>query len=160
MYHVVRGDDLEVLEGFVAEQVTAGYQATQLYRLGENTWEVTLWQSISSDLGRTGMESRCAATGTTYRFMQIEHVLHENETHDERGAINSSATPDGSLYVPVQLKEDTKEDDRLLVMFPDQCNHGVTICTECAGSWEIDYEVRYSDTEAGRELSEQRAAQP
>ena len=35
----------------------------------------------------------------------------------------------------------------------NQCNHGVTICEECAATWETDYTVRYWATKGGRTLA-------
>ena len=35
---------------------------------------------------------------------------------------------------------------------PKFCNHGVTICEECAMSWSWDYEIYFDSTEGGRRL--------
>ncbi len=155
--HSVRSSDLDVLKGFSATQVADGYQATEPFAAHDDTWVITLWRSITSDLGRTEIQARCDAAGLAYDRMGTEHVMHDTELHDEEGAIKPSATPEGTVYVSVQCKE-TKDNGRLLLLLPEQCNHGLTICTECAGSWEVDYEVRYSDTEAGRELAGLRPA--
>ncbi|NQE91706.1 hypothetical protein [Nocardia terpenica] len=86
----------------------------------------------------------------------IEHVMRDNATHDDRGAVKQSAKLSGADYVSVQCNS-TGRIGRLLLMDPDRCNHGITVCRECVGSWEIDYDVRYSSNQAGRELSAQHA---
>ncbi|MEG8179379.1 hypothetical protein GZH49_12660 [Nocardia terpenica] len=93
----------------------------------------------------------------TYMRESIEHVMRDNATHDDRGAVKSSAKLSGADYVSVQCNSTGRGSAGLLLMDPGRCNHGITVCRECVGSWEIDYTVRYSNTQAGRELSAQRA---
>ncbi|WP_280272597.1 hypothetical protein [Nocardia wallacei] len=154
--HVVRGSDLGVLTDFAARHVADGYQATEPWAVGESGWVLSIRQSAAPDLGRTEIEARCAAAGLTYLREDIDHVMRDNATHDDEGAIKLSARLSGKVYVSVRSKDDSTL-GKLLLMSPAECNHGVTICRECAGSWEIDYEVRYSATKAGRELARQRA---
>ncbi len=113
-------------------------------------------RSAAADLGRGEIEARCATAGLTYVGEETEHIMQDTDIHDTQGAVKLSAEPSGALFVPVRLKGD-RTSGKLLFMTPEECNHGVTICRECALSWEIDYEVGYASTEAGRELSRQRA---
>ncbi|WP_280266106.1 hypothetical protein [Nocardia wallacei] len=153
--HTVRGSDLDTLTGFATRHTADGYEATEPRAVRENEWALSIRRSANSDLGPEEIETRCAAAGIIYERKETEHVMRDNATHDSHGAIKLSAKPSGADYVVVRDK-DAPESGKLLLMTPDKCNHGVTICRECADSWEIDYEVRYSDTIAGRELSRQR----
>ncbi|MFF0492906.1 hypothetical protein ACFYTQ_28090 [Nocardia sp. NPDC004068] len=154
--HMVRGDDLGVLTDFAARHVTHGYETSGPWEAGEGRWEVLLSQSLASDLGREEIEARCAAAGLTYMGTATEHLMHDTATHDSQGVIKLSAKLGGSVYVSVCDKY-AKTVGRVWLRSPDTCNHGVTICHQCAESWEIDYDVLYSKTQAGRKLSQQRA---
>ncbi|WP_280387257.1 hypothetical protein [Nocardia wallacei] len=154
--HTVHGSDREELAGFAARHLADGYQAAEPWSAGENLWVLSMWRSVTSDLGRREIEARCAAAGITYMREDTEHVMRDTATHDTQGAVKSSAKLSGNSYVSVRCRT-TRARGKLLFMATDECNHGITICTECAESWEIDYEVRYSSTKAGRELSRQRA---
>ncbi|KZM74578.1 hypothetical protein AWN90_21070 [Nocardia terpenica] len=152
----MRSSDLEALTGFVAAKVAEGYQAGDPFVAYEDKWQVSIWRSAPADPGRVEIEAQCTAVGITYMRESIEHVMRDNATHDDRGAIKLSARLSGADYVSVQCNS-TGRIGRLLLMDPGRCNHGITVCRECVGSWEIDYDVRYSSTQAGRELSAQRA---
>ncbi|WP_280255327.1 hypothetical protein [Nocardia wallacei] len=149
--HTVRGD-LDVLTGFAAEQqVTEGYRATKPWAAGEHRWALELWRSTACGLGRTEIEDRCAQLGLVYVRQDIEHVMRDTLSHDDRGALKPGARLPGGAYVTVVCNE-TGEIGKVLVVEPNWCNHGITICRECAESWETDHTVRYTNTEGGRAL--------
>ncbi|GAB2709522.1 hypothetical protein [Nocardia thraciensis] len=154
--HTVRGSDLGVLTDFAARHIADGYEAIEPLAVRENLWELSMWRSMRSDLGRPEIEARCAAAGITYEREETRHVMRDNAIHDSDGAIKLSAKLGGAMYVSVRSKDDAHI-SKVLFMTPENCNHGVTICRECAEGWEIDYVVRYSRTEGGRKLARQRA---
>ncbi|MFF2085430.1 hypothetical protein ACFVVM_16775 [Nocardia sp. NPDC058176] len=80
-------------------------------------------------------------------------IMHDTKGHDETGAIKPGAMLSGNAYVSVQLRDTDEAPGRVwLVMRPDKCNHGITICPDCAESWELDYLVNYEYTAGGRRL--------
>jgi len=89
-------------------------------------------------------------------------VDRECKTHDEEGAVKDDAKLSGSTYVSIRLRGEDhlgrSAIGRLLIRDPLYCAHGVTICVECADSWEIDYSVYYDRTAGGRRLADARAA--
>ncbi|GAB2709518.1 hypothetical protein [Nocardia thraciensis] len=155
--HTVRCCDLGELSAFAARHIAEGYRAADPWAGRDNAWVLCMWRSVTFDLGRREIEDRCSAAGITYEREDTEHIMRDTAAHDDRGAVRTSAKLSGNAYVSIRCR-DTRVFGRLLLMAPHICNHGVTICTECAESWELDYEVRYSSTIAGRELSGQRAS--
>ncbi|MEG8179286.1 hypothetical protein GZH49_12180 [Nocardia terpenica] len=85
-------------------------------------------------------------------------LMKDTTTHDVEGAIKRGASISGHQYVSVKLRDEPSEMGRLLFMQPDKCNHGITICRECAHSWEWDYLVYYNCTAAGRRLRDEIAS--
>ncbi|MBH0777688.1 hypothetical protein [Nocardia bovistercoris] len=79
--------------------------------------------------------------------------MKRTKTHDEYGAVAEGATLSGNTYVSLRSREGTAC-GRVLLMTPQKCNHGITICERCADSWEIDHVVHYARTAAGRALRE------
>ncbi|MFE3317536.1 hypothetical protein [Nocardia sp. NPDC059195] len=82
------------------------------------------------------------------------HVMRDTQGHDDTGAIKVGVAFSGNAYVSIQLRDADDQPGRLLIMEPNKCNHGITICRECANSWEIDYLVEYFRTAGGRRLHE------
>ncbi|UGT53986.1 hypothetical protein [Nocardia asteroides] len=81
--------------------------------------------------------------------------MKNNRTHDEFGAIKPEAKLSGIAYVVVTLRDTDDPSGRILLMpNPDRCNHGYTICVECADSWELDHHLHYELTGGGRRLRE------
>ncbi|QBS41350.1 hypothetical protein [Nocardia sp. CS682] len=58
--------------------------------------------------------------------------MKDTKTHDAEGAVKLGAKLSGNTYVSVQLRTDGYETGKLLLMQPRTCNHGVTICRDCA----------------------------
>ncbi|WP_280373203.1 hypothetical protein [Nocardia wallacei] len=154
--HTVRGD-LEVLTGFAAAWVTEGYRAVEPWSAGESLWALSVWRSVGTDRGRTVIEADCARLGIVYVRQDIEHVMRDTAAHDDLGAIKPGVQLTGSSYVPMICKS-TGQRGRALFMEPDRCNHGITICRECAESWDLDHTVQYPNTEGGRTLFSQLGA--
>lgn len=86
------------------------------------------------------------------------HWMKDNQSHDETGAVKLNAKLSSNVYVSVRLRDEPAETGQLLLMAADKCNHGITICPECAEGWEWDYIVHYDRTQAGRKLLELRKA--
>ncbi|MFF0532696.1 hypothetical protein ACFYT3_30515 [Nocardia amikacinitolerans] len=83
------------------------------------------------------------------------HQMTDTHSHDEYGAIKPGAKLSGNDYVVVRLHDTDDPYGRILLMpDPDRCNHGYTICVECAASWELDHHVHYDKTGGGRRLRE------
>jgi hypothetical protein len=90
--------------------------------------------------------------------------------HDENGAVKHDAILSGNSYVSILSPETTAYDSegrpnlvrarvgRLLIRRPVQCYHGITICEQCAASWEWDYRVYYERTAGGRRLAMRMSA--
>ncbi|WP_405160772.1 hypothetical protein OG203_30930 [Nocardia sp. NBC_01499] len=78
--------------------------------------------------------------------------MKDTKSHDPDGAVKIGAKLSGNAYISVQQRDDRREIGKLLVKQPSACNHGVTICRDCAYSWEWDYVVHYDRTSAGRAL--------
>ncbi len=86
--------------------------------------------------------------------------MKNTQSHDEEGVIKPEAKLSGNAYVWVTLRDTDDPDSRiLLVGNPHRCNHGCTICVECAESWELDHVVHYALTGGGRRLREALDAQ-
>ncbi|WP_227999109.1 hypothetical protein [Nocardia australiensis] len=86
--------------------------------------------------------------------------MKNTKSHDEDGMIKPEAKLSGNAYVVVRLRRADDPPGRiLLVGNPHRCNHGCTICVECAESWELDYVVHYELTGGGRRLREALDAQ-
>ncbi|WP_460696653.1 hypothetical protein [Nocardia thraciensis] len=75
--------------------------------------------------------------------------------HDEEGAVKHGASLSSWTYVPVQLRDYQGTPDPVLVKPRHRCNHGVTICRDCADSWALDHIIHYERTKAGRQLLDQ-----
>lgn len=79
-----------------------------------------------------------------------------------RNRRTSEVQPDemlsGHAYLWVQLKDDNPltrpAPGRVRIRKPRNCDHGITICTECADSWGIDYEIDFKSTIGGRKMKE------
>ncbi len=82
------------------------------------------------------------------------HVMRNTKGHDDTGAIRPGVSFSGNDYVSLQLRDSDDDLGRALILEPGKCNHGITICRECAESWEIDYHVHYYYTAGGRRLLE------
>lgn len=61
----------------------------------------------------------------------------------------------GNAYVRLGLPGE--EPGRVRVRQPANCDHGITICTECVESWEIDHDIQFHRTAAGRRLAKELA---
>ncbi|MGY0497464.1 hypothetical protein ACWZHB_03070 [Nocardia sp. FBN12] len=87
--------------------------------------------------------------------------MKNTQSHDEYGVIKPGAKLSGNAYVLVRLRDSEDPYGRiLLVGNPSRCNHGYTLCIECAESWELDHLVHYDLTGGGRRLREALDVQP
>ncbi|MEV6219891.1 hypothetical protein [Nocardia sp. NPDC051833] len=82
-------------------------------------------------------------------------LFRETKAHDESGAVKPGAKLSSNEYVPCWLRDEDQPHGQLWIRPVDRCNHGITICPECAESWDIDYVVDYHRTLGGRALLEQ-----
>ncbi|WP_431969560.1 hypothetical protein [Nocardia sp. bgisy134] len=79
--------------------------------------------------------------------------MKNTKSHDEDGVIKPDAQLSGNAYVMVTLRDTDDPYGRILLVWnPHRCNHGYTICVECADSWELDHHVHYDLTGGGRRL--------
>ncbi|WP_435593804.1 hypothetical protein [Nocardia sp. bgisy118] len=79
--------------------------------------------------------------------------MKNTKSRDEDGVIKPDAQLSGNAYVMVQLRDTGDPYGRILLVWSaDRCNHGYTICPECAESWELDHHVHYELTGGGRRL--------
>ncbi|MFC3966497.1 hypothetical protein [Nocardia jiangsuensis] len=98
------------------------------------------------------------STPTTPEILMRE--MKNTRSHDEYGAIKPEAELSGNDYVLIRLRDTDHPYGRILLMAkPSRCNHGITICTECAQSWELDHVVHYALTGGGRRLRDALDAQ-
>ncbi len=75
----------------------------------------------------------------------------DTSVHDEDGAVKPAAQMSSNEYVRIRA-EGSPKPGRLWIRPVRNCNHGVTICEECAESWEFDHAVDYHWTLGGRAL--------
>ncbi|MCP2320954.1 hypothetical protein APR12_006344 [Nocardia amikacinitolerans] len=86
--------------------------------------------------------------------------MKNTQSHDEEGVIKPEAKLSGNAYVMVTPRDSDDPYGRILLVWnPHRCNHGYTICLECAESWELDHVVHYALTGGGRRLREALDAQ-
>lgn len=83
---------------------------------------------------------------------------YSTKVHDTEGAVRKTARLSGKAYVSLSMKDTFEPPGKVLIMQPEYCRHGVTICTDCAESWGWDYDLHYQRTEGGRNLKEKLAA--
>lgn len=77
--------------------------------------------------------------------------FRDTKTHDEDGAVKPGAQLSSNDYVRIRCDGATQP-GQLWIRPPQHCNHGITICEECAESWEFDHAVDYHWTLGGRAL--------
>lgn len=77
---------------------------------------------------------------------------HGNPIED--GEIPRGTSLSGNNYVSVRLRDSSNRPGPVLLRAPMHCNHGVTMCNECAHSWLWDYQILWSRTGGGRKLRE------
>ncbi|WP_280370747.1 hypothetical protein [Nocardia wallacei] len=110
--------------------------------------------TASNDSGGTAKPASEARRSDTYP-QDFGTPYRDTTIHDEDGAVKHGARLSGSNYVPVQLRDYHGKPDKVLVKPRQWCNHGVTICRDCADSWALDHIIYYERTKAGRLLLDQ-----
>lgn len=87
-------------------------------------------------------------------------LMKDTQAHDEYGVIKPEAKLSGNAYIVVTLRDTDDPSGRILLVWnPNRCNHGYTLCVECAQSWELDHHLHYELTGGGRRLREARDTQ-